>query len=178
MDGILGPCLYFVASSGCQFLNGKDNTTYNGRTFAAIFRYDTLAANEYLVSNSTASNGSAMKINASSNLTMAGFLSTDVASTAVTVAVDQPYFAAASQDGTTSTHFVLKNLVSGVTKSEIVASGNSPTAAGSGYNVGCSPNNNGAARAAIAAAMYSAEFNPVATLLKWSERPWDFWYPE
>lgn len=171
VKGILGMCVNLPSPSQINF-TGKPAISYAGRTGAAIFSVDSVGAFQYIVGNE-AFGSSHLALDPSGNLTMVGYSSTTVYSTLVASA-NVPYFGIVSQNGTSTTDFLLKNLRTGVVKTERVSSGNTPVTPTSGT---CTLSFPSPVLGNLAAAMWSSQVLTIPEMLKWSERPWDFWYP-
>lgn len=92
----------------------------------------------------------------------------------IALAIDTPYFIAASA-GASASAFVVKNLATGQVQFKTTTGSTTPTTsdgtmhytvAGVGTNI------------RLAAGMMSEDFAGIQTLLKWANAPWEFWYPQ
>lgn len=99
-----------------------------------------------------------------------------------TISLNVPYFLAASNNGTTI-NFVATNLLTGavLSSSANVAAGTSFKVTDGGFQIALDVNHNSTSSkfdGIISEVMMNASYVPLASILKWADDPWSFWYPQ
>lgn len=177
VHGQLGPVINFPSGAYATF-PGHSAIVYPSITIAAIFSVDSLTTFQYIFSNSTGGTGLSLIVDTTFKLAINNWETTRLVSS-LAIAAATPYFAVVSQNGTTSTQFLLMDLRSGKVLVETQAAGLAvPTSLSGSYLVSAAPNTGSHLLGNVAAAMYSGIYLSLPTMLAWAADPWSFWYPD
>ena len=177
--GTVGPANLHTAINDALRFSGHSAVTNTSTTMAAIFIcWGFPNANGLIVCSSVndtggGSSGIALNIGTAGALQYA-YRWVAANSSGLTVALNVPYFAAASGDASTI-NFVLVNLLSGQTLTASISAGGTPQASDGTYIVG--GNLSQAPNLSIAAVMHSTKRTGLPELRQWAADPWSFWYP-
>jgi hypothetical protein len=195
VDGMMGPILTGGtggATTTTTFAN-QGAVADTVHTMAAIYKPLTFTAAftpSYIYTTSTSNAGVGFEINIGSstatpqplgfNPNVASDGNVISSSSPVVVSLNIPYFIIVSYGGAATTNsviFLLKNLLTGVTRTQTIAS--TATALGTNnatHSVGSSQTSRGL-NGSIAAVAHISTFLSIPELLYWAQDPWSFWYP-
>lgn len=171
---IMGPTMNFTGLTDAVTFSGNNTTSFTNSTMAAIVQFDsvTLAFQSILELSTSGTIG----LLCLRDTTVVNIFTTANVSTTFTPVVNTPYFIAMSIFSTTGANFVVRNLATGSLFSQFVSTATSIAGSASGiYKIG--NNANQPTLGSISAVMINRSYLGMAELIKWSSRPWDFWYP-
>ncbi len=170
----IGPYSSYSASGDFTSFAGQSTGAAANTTYAAIFStIANLGAYQTIISNTNSGTDNVFGVIDTSQFGV--YVSGDVTS-GITPTAGVPYFFIASILGGTNVNFLILNLLTGVIQTVSAATANTPSTSSGTYQVG----NDGTtlvANSHIAAAMYAPRYMTMASMLKWAEAPWSFWYP-
>lgn len=177
LHSIIGPCTNYATAGGTDKSTFANNlaSTEGALTLAAIVVWDGSTTHKYVMANGNSGSGVALDINGASVIYVRY---TGTSSTInMGLLADVPYLIIGSSDNSSVTNILTKRLdtgkiATGTTTGSVAAASNGTVA------IGGSPIGTDGFTGNIAAAMISATYLSLIEMIKWSERPWDFWYPE
>jgi hypothetical protein len=181
IDGSIGPCVNYPNA------NISERTTFvlpavtdSNFTLAAIFRLSITGTFQPIFGTGASSVWTTLAIRVSGLLSLQNS-ATQNASSGFTMSAGVPYFAAASQNGTSAVNFIVVRLDTGQSFTSSVTAGlvsnpatDSQAMIGNYANVG-TPNS--PTSGLVSTVAYIAGFLSLPILRIWAADPWSFWYP-
>jgi hypothetical protein len=179
-DCVMGPVVN-VGNSSTQgnvqmVLAGQSTSAIGNGTIAAIFSINAFdGVSQSLFMNSSGNNGLLFYINGGSSNQLSTYNGSAGVNSGLIPLLNTPYFAVASNNGTT-TNFLLLNLLNGEVQTASPSGSTNGTPNGS-YSVGWYSTFATAVDSKLAAIMYAPSYMTLSAIKQWAQDPWAFWYP-
>ena len=175
LNGNIGPALTLGTVSTARF-SGQSTVNDANVTLASIIWPTSLASSgSILATSTTGTSGWTLNLAITTGVVILRPNGGTSYTSTLGLAINTPYFVAASTQGTQAV-FLVTNLLTGVTTTQTVTASHASTAPNGTYGVGNNSSINSIV-GLVAAAMFAPSYMSISQLLQWAQSPWDFWYP-